>query len=45
MEQDVFYAVEKNIRNLLKIVRQNLKHDEEDLSPSALKAILNETGV
>jgi len=44
-EQDVFYALEKNIRNLLKIVRTNLKHEGEGLTPSSLKAILNETGV
>jgi len=44
-EQDVFYALEKNIKNLLGIVRSNQKHEGMKLSPSSLKAILNETGV
>ncbi|MDH5638357.1 MAG: hypothetical protein OEZ04_07695 [Nitrospinota bacterium] len=44
-EQDVFYALEKNIKKLLKIVRSNLKHEEMELTPSSLKAILTETGV
>ncbi len=44
-EQDVFYILDKNIKNLLKIVRSNLKHDQVELTHSALKAILNETGV
>ncbi|MDH5511056.1 MAG: hypothetical protein OEZ32_11995 [Nitrospinota bacterium] len=44
-EQDVFYALEKNIKKLLKIVRSNLGHKEMELTPSSLKAILTETGV
>jgi len=43
-EQDVFYAIEKNIRNLLNIVRSNMKEDEIALTPSSLRAILEETG-
>jgi len=43
--QDVFYALEKNIKNLLAIVRTNLKQDGVELTRSALKDILNETGV
>lgn len=43
--QDIFYALEKNIKNLLEIVRTNLKQDGVELTRSALKAILNETGV
>ncbi|MDH4184466.1 MAG: hypothetical protein OEV92_09610 [Nitrospinota bacterium] len=45
VEQDVFYALEKNIKKLLGIVRTNLKHEEVALTPSSLKAILSETGV
>ncbi len=44
-EQDVFYALEKNIKKLLEIVRTHLDQEGEELTPSALKAILNETGV
>jgi len=44
-EQDVFYALEKNIKKLLEIVRSNQKHEEVELTPSSLKAILTETGV
>ena len=43
--QDIFYALEKNIKNLLEIVRTNLKQDGVELTRSALKSILNETGV
>jgi len=44
-EQDIFYALEKNIKKLLELVRTNMKHEEIELTPSSLKAILNETGV
>jgi hypothetical protein len=44
-EQDVFYALEKNIKILLGIVRSNQKHEGMELTPSTLRAILNETGV
>ncbi|MDH5755510.1 MAG: hypothetical protein OEZ55_02430 [Nitrospinota bacterium] len=44
-EQDVFYALEKNLKKLLKIVRSNQIHEEMELTPSSLKAILTETGV
>jgi len=44
-EQDVFYALEKNIRNLLEIVRSNMKDKQPGLTPSVLRAVLNETGV
>ncbi|VAX20262.1 hypothetical protein MNBD_NITROSPINAE04-2703 [hydrothermal vent metagenome] len=43
--QDIFYVLEKNIQNLLEIVRTNLKQDGIELTRPALKAILNETGV
>ncbi|VAX16390.1 hypothetical protein MNBD_NITROSPINAE02-34 [hydrothermal vent metagenome] len=44
-EQDVFYELEKNIRKLLVYVRSNVNDSEIDLTPAALRAILNETGV
>ena len=44
-EQDVFYALEKNIKKLLEIVRTHLNQEGEELTHSALKTILNETGV
>ncbi len=43
VEQDVFYAIEKIIRDLLTLVR-NHYGDKEIFSPSALRALLNETG-
>ncbi len=42
---DVFYALEKNIKELLELVRTNMKHDRIELTHSGLKTILNETGV
>ncbi len=45
VEQDVFYELEKNIRKLLGYVRSNINDSEIDLTPAALRAILNETGV
>lgn len=44
-EQDVFYELEKNIRKLLNFVRSNMDIGDHDLTPSRLKAILEETGV
>ena len=44
-EQDVFYALEKNIRNLLDIVRSNMKGEGASLTLSMLKELLDETGV
>lgn len=43
--QDVFYALEKNIRNLFDLVRTNMPERESELTPAALKEILKETGV
>ncbi len=43
--QDIFYALEKIIQNLLEIVRTNLKQDGIELTRPALKTILSETGV
>ncbi len=43
--QDVFYELEKNIRKLLDIVRSNMNSEDIGLTPSALRAILDETGV
>jgi len=42
---DVFYALEKNIKELLELVRTNMKHDRIELTHTGLKTILNETGV
>ncbi|MBI4665755.1 MAG: hypothetical protein HY751_05010 [Nitrospinae bacterium] len=42
---DVFYAIEKNSLNLLKIVRSNMKQGEFDITPAVLKAALDEVGV
>lgn len=44
-EQDVFYALEKNLKKLLGIVRSNLEHEGVEITHVSLKAILNETGV
>ncbi|MBI5816102.1 MAG: hypothetical protein HZB29_10905 [Nitrospinae bacterium] len=44
-EQDVFYALEKNIRNLLTIVRTNMSGEGQSLTLAMLKEILDETGV
>ncbi|MGK7346573.1 MAG: hypothetical protein ACNS63_12280 [Candidatus Nitrospinota bacterium M3_3B_026] len=44
-EQDVFYAIEKNVRNLLEIVRSNMSEEDIKLTPAGLRAILEETGV
>lgn len=44
-ERDVFYALGKNIRNLLDIVRTHIKQEDMDITPSILRAILEETGV
>ncbi len=44
--QDVFYAIEKNIQKLSKIVRSYLAEEGmEAITPTGLKAILDETGV
>lgn len=44
-EQDVFYAIEKNVRNLLEIVRSNMSEEDIKLTPAGLRAILEETGI
>ncbi|MBF0170541.1 MAG: hypothetical protein HQK87_05565 [Nitrospinae bacterium] len=44
-ESDIFTSLEKIVRNLLAAVRSNLKEEGASLTPSVLKAILNETGV
>ena len=44
-EHDVFYALDKNIKKLLKIVRTNSECEEMEITPASLKAILKETGV
>jgi hypothetical protein len=43
-EQDVFYAIEKSVRNLLKSVRSNIKGGGMDITVSTLRAILDEMG-
>ena len=43
--QDVFYAVEKNIRILLDLVRNNMGERENELTPALLKEVLKETGL
>lgn len=43
-EQDVFYAIEKSLRNLLKSVRSNIKGGGMDITVSTLRAILDEMG-
>jgi hypothetical protein len=43
-EQDVFYAIEKSARNLLKSVRSNIKGSGIDITVSTLRAILDEMG-
>ncbi len=43
-EQDVFYAIEKSVRNLLKSVRSNIKGSGMDITVSTLRAILDEMG-
>ena len=43
--QDVFYAVEKNIRILLDLVRNNMGEKENELTPALLKEVLKETGL
>jgi hypothetical protein len=43
-EQDVFYAIEKSVRNLLKSVRSNVKGGGMDITVSTLRAILDEMG-
>lgn len=43
-EQDVFYAIEKSVRNLLKSVRSNIRGGGMDVTVSTLRAILDEMG-
>ncbi len=44
-QEDVFYEIEKNIRKLANIVRSNSNEKEMEITPSALRSILEETGV
>ena len=45
-EQDVFYSIDKNIKKLLVLVRNNINNNEmTGLTASTLKAILQDLGV
>jgi hypothetical protein len=44
-ESDVFYELEKILKNLFLLVRTHLKEEGDHLTPSVVKAVLNETGI